>query len=47
MMTGLELRDTQLAQARAADLLTDLLYRSKLTEAILQRLAGNVEGMEP
>jgi outer membrane protein TolC len=47
MMTGVELRDTQLAQARAADLLTDLLYRSKLTETMLQRLAGNVEGMEP
>lgn len=46
MLTGIELRDTQLAQARAADLLTDLLYRAKLTEALLQRLAGNVEGVE-
>jgi len=45
MMTGVELRDTQLAQARAADLLTDLLYQAKLTEAVLQRLAGNVEGL--
>lgn len=46
MLTGIELRDTQLAEARASDLLTDLLYRAKLTEAMLQRLAGNVEGME-
>jgi outer membrane protein len=46
MLTGIELRDTQLAEARASDLLTDLLYRAKLTEAMLQRLAGKVEGME-
>lgn len=45
MMSGLELRDTQLAQARASDLLTDILFRAKLTEALLQRLAGNVEGL--
>lgn len=45
MLTGIELRDTQLAQTRAADLLTDLLYRAKLTEAMLQRLAGKVEGL--
>ncbi len=46
MMTGIELRDTQLAQARAADLLTDLLYRAKVTEAMLQRLAGDMEGLQ-
>jgi len=46
MLTGIELRDTQLAEARASDLLTDLLYRAKLTEAMLQRLAGKVQGME-
>lgn len=46
MMMGIELRDTQLAEARSADLLTDLLFRAKLTEAVLQRLAGSMEGMD-
>lgn len=45
MLSGIELREVQLNRTMAATRLSNLLFRAKVTEALLYRLAGDVKGM--
>jgi hypothetical protein len=41
---GIQFRDIQQSQLLAANRLSNLLYRAKVTEALLHRLSGDMEG---
>jgi len=44
MLSGIQFREIQQSQLLAANRLSNLLYRAKVTEALLHRLSGDMEG---